>query len=138
MWFSEGMCLILRISNFIRHNSKLNTSYCLVTDDLSNSTGKNTEKNVKNRSPIVFPYIHLPLRSTTPISPRLEFLPQTNTVCKKLTKMHLTQYPDLFVTFRGSFNINIENKNLIVIYEELLFFRRSMSPPLVFDSFKSK
>ena len=47
--------------------------------------------------------------------------------------MHTTQYPDLFVTYRGSFKKNT-GKKPIVVDEDLSFSQKLTSSPLVCDS----
>ena len=56
--------------------------------------------------------------------------------CEKATQRHLTQYLDLFVTYREGFNMNTGNRIAIVIDENPSFIHQSMSSTLVFDSVK--
>ena len=90
--------------------SKSNNRHWLETDGFFNSTGKNTEKSMKNKLPNVFLYTNSPLRTTTPTLSRLDFFPQKITLCQKPFQMPTTRYTDLFVTYREGFQRILETK----------------------------
>ena len=51
--------------------------------------------------------------------------------------MHTTQYPDLFATYRESFDMNT-GKNAIFVDEDSSFSQQSTSSPIFLDSLKNK
>ena len=56
--------------------SKLNNRYWLETDDLFNTTGKNTERFFKGILATVYPFTNSQLRTTTTSLVGLKFFPE--------------------------------------------------------------
>ena len=115
----------------------MKNSRWLESDDLFNTTGKNSEKFIEGILPTVYPHKNSPLGATTPTLPRLELFTEKNIFHKKPTRMKTTQYPDLFITYREGFNLNTGSRNPIVVDEDLTFSKHSISSPLVFNSVKN-
>ena len=52
--------------------------------------------------------------------------------------MHTNQCPDLFRSYRESFNMNTRIKNSVFVDENISFTQNARSAPLIFASVKNK
>ena len=80
--------------------SKLNNRYWLETEHLFN--------NHSSTIPTDTPY-HDTKSQTRPS--RFENFPENKMFCNKPTPLHLTQYPDLFITYKEGFNMQTGKPN---------------------------
>ena len=100
VWFPEDLCLIFSIHSFIGRMSKLNNRYWLETEHFFNNHSSTTSTDT--------PYHDT--KSQTRLS-RFEIFPENKMFCNKPTPLHLTQYPDLFITYKEGFNMQTGKHN---------------------------
>ena len=100
VWFPEDLCLIFSIHSFIGRMSKLNNRYWLETEHFFNNHSSTTSTDT--------PYHDT--KSQTRLS-RFEIFPENKMFCNKPTPLHLTQYPDLFITYKEGFNMQTGKPN---------------------------
>ena len=100
VWFPEDLCLIFSIHSFIGRMSKLNNRYWLETEHFFNNHSSTTSTDT--------PYHDT--KSQTRLS-RFEIFPEKKMFCNKPTPLHLTQYPDLFITYKEGFNMQTGKPN---------------------------
>ena len=89
-----------------------NIRYWLQTVGFPKNTGKETERIMKGLLPNVFPFT---ISLQWVFTPTIENSSTRTTFWKKPRQMHITQFPDLNVTYCEGFNINFGNKNRNVV-----------------------
>ena len=77
--------------------SELNIRYWLKTKVFFKANAKNLGKIIEGKRPTVFPHTNSTRGTNTPGLSRLEIFSK-KIFRKKLSQMHTTQYPDMFVT----------------------------------------
>ena len=100
VWFPEELCLTFSITSFIGRLSKLNNRYWLETEHFFNN----------HSSTIPTDTLYHDTKSQTRLS-RFENFPENKMFCNKPTPLHLTQYPDLFITYKEVFNMHTGKPN---------------------------
>ena len=124
--FREEVLLIFHISDFIRLMSEMKNRW---------------EKVEWTLKKLLKAYCHLHILI---ITHQWELLPQNYqdwknshekiTFSEKLSQLHRTKYPDLFVIYRESFIVNSGNKHPVVVNGDPSVFWKSISSPLIFES----
>ena len=108
VWFSDDLCLIFTLHDFVGRMTKIEDRYWIETDSfVHSSTPKKSTTNdgIKGTS---YPYIHAP-HAQHPHNPslsRFEVFPSAQTFCGKPDPLYATQYSDLFVTYTEGINMH--------------------------------
>ena len=112
VWFPDDLCLLFSIHSFNGRMSKIGIRYWLETErffiDCYNTHTPPSDAN----------------SNKTRLS-RFEIYPQQRTFCNKPTPLHITQYPDLFISYKEGFNLNTGKRNPLHLPEDDQFIQYS-------------